>query len=78
MLPAARRGVPLKLARPWRTLKRVALVTEDAFDAPTECSICGRPLGENIDDQPYWPTGPMCGECYQSRQLDDEMAWDDE
>jgi hypothetical protein len=35
-------------------------------------------MGESIDDRPDWPTGPMCGECYQSRQLDDEMGWDEE
>ena len=54
------------------------LVAEDAFDAPAECAICGRPMGESIDDRPEWPTGPMCGECYQSRQADDEMAWDED
>ena len=48
------------------------IITDD--DAPN-CAICGRPLGYSIDDQPNWPTGPMCGECYQSRQLDDEIAW---
>ena len=46
-----------------------------ADDEATDCAICGRPLGQSIDDQPNWPTGPMCGECYQSRQLDDEIAW---
>ncbi len=44
-------------------------------DEATDCAICGRPLGYSIDDRPDWPTGPMCGECYQSRQLDDEIAW---
>ena len=44
-------------------------------DEPTYCAICSRPLGFSSDDQPYWPTGPMCGECYQSRQMDDEIAW---
>jgi hypothetical protein len=39
------------------------------------CSLCGRPLGMSSDDQPFWPTGPMCGDCYQSRQMDDEVAW---
>jgi hypothetical protein len=43
-------------------------------DEATDCAICGRPLGYSLDDQPNWPTGPMCGECYQSRQLDDEIA----
>ena len=37
------------------------------------CVICGRPLGLNPDDQPDWPTGPMCGDCYQSRELDNDI-----
>ncbi|HEY7600538.1 MAG TPA: hypothetical protein VH741_11480 [Candidatus Limnocylindrales bacterium] len=41
------------------------------------CTICGRPLGESYDDRPDWPSGPMCGDCYQSRQMDDETFWDD-
>jgi hypothetical protein len=41
------------------------------------CALCGRPLGYSTDDQPYWPTGPMCGDCYQARQMDDELAWSD-
>jgi hypothetical protein len=52
-----------------------SLMAEKILDPPTACAICGRPLGYSIDDQPDWPTGPMCGECYQSRQLDDEIAW---
>ena len=44
------------------------------LDEPTYCSICGRPLGESIDDQPYGPTGPICGDCYQSQQMDDELG----
>ena len=49
------------------------------LDEPTgedlTCGLCGRPLGELPDDQPDWPTGPMCGECYQARQMDDEIWW---
>jgi hypothetical protein len=49
------------------------------FDEPTgediTCALCGRPLGDLPDDQPDWPTGPMCGECYQARQMDDEIWW---
>lgn len=48
------------------------------YDAPDQpeltCVICGRPLGYNVDDQPDWPTGPMCGDCYQSRELDNDIA----
>ena len=47
-------------------------------DGPTLCSICGSPLGYSIDDQPDWPTGPMCGECYQARQADDEIWWSEQ
>jgi hypothetical protein len=42
------------------------------------CVTCGRPLGESSDDQPDWPTGPMCGDCYQARQMDDEIWWSEE
>ena len=37
------------------------------------CTLCGRPLGTSTDDQPYWPTGPMCTDCYQSRELDNDV-----
>ena len=48
----------------------------DTTDAlPLPCSLCGRPLGESTDDQPDWPTGPMCGDCYQAQQMDDEIWW---
>lgn len=43
----------------------------------TTCTLCGRPLGFSTDDQPFWPTGPMCGDCYQAQQMDDEIAWSD-
>jgi hypothetical protein len=42
------------------------------------CTFCGRLLGFSGDDQPNWPTGPMCADCYQARQMDDELAWTDE
>jgi hypothetical protein len=45
-------------------------------DEPLTCVICGRPLGNSIDDQPDWATGPMCGDCYQAQQMDDELIWD--
>jgi hypothetical protein len=44
-------------------------------DLPAACVICGGPLGVYAEDQPDWPTGPICGNCYQSQQLDDELAW---
>lgn len=34
-------------------------------------------LDELYADQPEWPGGPMCGDCYQAQQLDDEI-WADE
>ena len=49
--------------------------TGEATEEPLTCITCGSPLGYSLDDQPYWPTGPMCGECYQARQLDDEIWW---
>lgn len=42
---------------------------------PPFCTICGRPLGLFPEDQPDWPTGPICGDCYQARQMDDEIFW---
>jgi hypothetical protein len=42
-------------------------------DVPLFCTLCGRRLGEIPDDQPYWPTGPMCGDCYQARELDNDI-----
>ena len=35
---------------------------------PLYCVICGDELDGLPDDQPDWPTGPMCGNCYQSRE----------
>jgi hypothetical protein len=46
----------------------------DHSDSPA-CTVCGGPLGVFLEDQPDWPTGPLCGNCYQSQQLDDEIAW---
>ena len=45
-------------------------------DAPydqLQCTLCGRPLGFSTDDQPFWPTGPMCGDCYQAREMDNDI-----
>lgn len=50
-------------------------MVDEIFEASENCAICGRPLGLSPDDQPLWPTGPMCGDCYQSRQMDDEIFW---
>jgi hypothetical protein len=44
-------------------------------DEPLYCVICRGPLGIFPEDQPEWPTGPMCGDCYQAQQMDDEIAW---
>jgi hypothetical protein len=35
--------------------------------------ICGQPLTGLPDDQPDWPTGPMCGNCYQAREMDNDL-----
>ena len=42
-------------------------------DEPQFCVICGNELVGLPDDQPDWPTGPMCGNCYQSRELDNDI-----
>lgn len=49
------------------------MVDEILEERHPTCSICGRPLGYSTDDQPHWPTGPMCGDCYQSRELDNDI-----
>lgn len=54
------------------------MVDEILEDAQLYCTICGRPLGYLPDDQPDWPTGPMCGECYQAREFDNELRWSEE
>jgi hypothetical protein len=54
-------------------------VVEEILEEPyLVCIICGAPLGYSSDDQPDWPTGPMCGECYQARELDNDLAALDE
>ena len=51
-------------------------MAEDTLEATEAyCIICGRPLGLFPEDQPDWPSGPMCGDCYQARQMDDEIWW---
>jgi len=42
-------------------------------DEPLFCVICGNELVGLPDDQPNWPTGPMCGECYQGREMDNDI-----
>jgi hypothetical protein len=55
----------------------VAGISDEVLDEQVACTLCGRPLGYSADDQPFWPTGPMCGDCYQSQQMDDEIVWSD-
>jgi len=51
-------------------------MVDELLEAPDlACSICDRPLGLFPEDQPDWPTGPICGDCYQARQMDDEIWW---
>jgi hypothetical protein len=42
---------------------------------PLLCTSCSRPLGLFVEDQPDWPGGPLCGDCYQARQQEDEIHW---
>lgn len=37
------------------------------------CAICHQELDGDPDDQRYAPLGPICGECYRSQQMDDEI-----
>jgi hypothetical protein len=45
----------------------------DVLDEQLSCTLCGRPLGEVPDDQPDWPTGSMCGDCFQARETDNDI-----
>jgi hypothetical protein len=49
-------------------------VVDEVLEEPElSCTICGRLLGYSSDDQPDWPTGPICGDCYQARELDHDI-----
>ena len=49
------------------------MVDEILEEPNLACTMCGRPLGYNADDQPDWPFGPMCGDCYQAREMDNDI-----
>lgn len=48
----------------------------EASDQTVYCTSCSRPLGIFPEDQPDWATGPICGECYQSLNWEDQVAHD--
>ncbi|MDP8904545.1 MAG: hypothetical protein M3N29_04410 [Chloroflexota bacterium] len=48
-------------------------MADELLEVPQLCVICTQPLGDSYDDQPDWPNGPICGECYQAQQAEDEM-----
>ena len=47
-------------------------------ESPLTCVICGSQLVGDPDDQSDWPTGPMCGNCYQAREMDNELWWSED
>jgi hypothetical protein len=49
----------------------------DLVPEEKSCGVCGQPLTGDVDDQPFPPIGPMCGECYRARQFD-EILWETE
>jgi hypothetical protein len=51
------------------------IMSDHDLEEPLLCTLCSRPLGFSTDDQPFWPAGPMCGDCYQAQQMDDEIFW---
>jgi len=59
-------------------LTLAGIMTDHDLEEPPLCTLCSRPLGYNTDDQPFWPTGPMCGDCYQAQQMDDEIWWSEQ
>jgi len=48
-------------------------LSDSLGDEQLFCVICGNELVGLPDDQPNWPTGPMCGECYQAREMDNDI-----
>ena len=43
-------------------------------ERPARCSVCGAQLTGDADDDPWHPTGPVCGDCARAR-ADDELMW---
>ena len=43
-------------------------------DGQPVCSVCGAALTGDPDDDPWHPTGPVCGDCVRAR-ADDELLW---
>lgn len=68
--PVAHRGVALPRRRRAPILR---WMVDEIIEGQLLCTLCGSPLGYNIDDRPDWPTGPMCGDCYQARETDNDM-----
>jgi hypothetical protein len=71
-----RRGTVFRWGQAHRGVTSRSLPHEMSDAVPDDlllCTLCGRPLGESSDDQPDWPTGPMCGDCYQAREMDNDI-----
>jgi len=43
-------------------------------ERPPRCSVCGAELTGDADDDPWHPTGGVCGYCARAR-ADDELMW---
>ena len=54
---------------------RNTVAVDQTYEPAVSCVICGSQLIGEPDDQPDWPTGPMCGNCYQAREMDNEIWW---
>lgn len=42
--------------------------------SPTNCTVCGVGLAGDLDDDPWHPTGPVCGDRVRAC-ADDELVW---
>jgi hypothetical protein len=52
----------------------------EVMDPPGDmvtCRVCGRPLAGDRDDHPDPPSGPMCGDCYRTRESDQTIIEDE-
>ncbi len=54
------------------------MVEPRADEAQPSCTVCDRDLGQFPEDKPDWPTGPICGDCYQAREMDNELWWSED
>jgi len=70
--------VPRNLSLGWQNLPAMDDILDDltllaAIDDDPICTICGGTLDGDPEDDPTHPGGPMCGECFRAREMDEEI-----